>query len=526
MAHTYKVEPKDRHVYVQTDNEDNLGEKPYFVWDIDGEGHEQEMEKEGNLYTIDRQGGIRPFYYYHIEYKDTGKVDKKNGGEYCYNPISMMQKASVATRLQHKQPLVHTLKEGKTVGKIKWESPHNYNNDDITEPTILVARTFHPQKDNNPNIVGLIFTSDNISCFSHHATRLRQETDVCGAVLDPNKIEELKSLDGKKVKLEIKDNKIHFEETDKPAKPIEYNRTIDVPKLKPCDRILTSKEYTSDVIGAKAVNLRRLEELQELGKIDVIIPKSMALPSGYLEPFAGTTKMEIDNYIRYWNECMDSGKLDNLINTLKDNGIDGKNGIMVRSAFNGEDLPNYSAAGIYRTFPSYLDPEALFECITSVVDSKFGSNAVYSRKMYNIPEENIQPGIILQERIEPDYKYTLYTDDKKGNLKIELYSDKKWRDEDAVQPNVFTYNRKTGELSYDSIQLAYPMVTFDENEKIVELEPLKYDLSDNKELFEQLKKVAKNALVVEKEFGNVPQDIEGGIKGNDIYFWQTRNIVY
>ena len=37
-------------------------------------------------------------------------------------------------------------------------------------------------------------------------------------------------------------------------------------------------------------------------------------------------------------------------------------------------------------------------------------------------------------------------------------------------------------------------------------------------------KVAQNALVVEQEFCT-PQDIEGGIKDDDIYFWQTRNIV-
>ena len=39
-----------------------------------------------------------------------------------------------------------------------------------------------------------------------------------------------------------------------------------------------------------------------------------------------------------------------------------------------------------------------------------------------------------------------------------------------------------------------------------------------------LETVVKNALKLEKYFG-VAQDIEGGIKGDNIYFWQTRNIV-
>ena len=370
----------------------------------------------------------------------------------------------------------------------------------------------------------MIFTSDDIAEFSHESTRLRQETNVCGAVLEPNVIEKLISLDGKNVELEIKDNKIHFEESDKPAKPIEF-KTINVPKLKPCDKILTSNEYTPDVIGAKAVNLRRLEKLKEQGKIDVIIPKSMALPSGYLEPFLhGYDKESVDSYLRFYGECMKNGMMESLIQILKDNGIDGKDGLMVRSSFNGEDLPDYSAAGVYTSKPIFMDPESLLSCIDTIANSKYNHNAEYSRKRYNIPEENIQPGIILQERINADYKYTLYTDDQKGNLKIELYSDNAWKQADTVQPHIFTYNKKTKELSYDSIQMRYPMVTFNENEEIIDIEPIENDLSNNKKLSEQLKKIAQNALIVEKEFG-VPQDIEGGIKGNDIYFWQARNIV-
>ena len=67
-------------------------------------------------------------------------------------------------------------------------------------------------------------------------------------------------------------------------------------------------------------------------------------------------------------------------------------------------------------------------------------------------------------------------------------------------------------------------VTFDENMNIIDSEPIKNDLSKNKKLFKQLNKLVKNALVIEKEFG-APQDIEGGIKDNDLYVWQTRNIV-
>lgn len=54
--------------------------------------------------------------------------------------------------------------------------------------------------------------------------------------------------------------------------------------------------------------------------------------------------------------------------------------------------------------------------------------------------------------------------------------------------------------------------------------PLKSDLSYKPELFEMIQKLFENAIFIEKEFGT-PQDIEGGFLDDDIYLWQTRNIV-
>jgi hypothetical protein len=527
-AHFYKIEPRDKKVYVQTDNKPYLGEKPYLVWYNDNEEKiEEKMEKEGDLYSVKSCFDAKPETY-HIEYKDTKKIDVKNGKRYFINPELLMQKASVATRIQYRQPIIHTIKEGKTVGKIKYQDSNVWKkNDDIKEPTIIVTRTFHSEID-NPNIVGLILTLDDIAGYSHLGTRLRQEVDVCGAVPDTNIANELKSLNGKNVEIELKDNQIFFKETDKPAKPMEF-KTIEVPKMKYCNKILTSKEYSPDVIGAKAVNLRRLEELKEKGKIDVIIPKSIALPHNYLEPYmeklSGVTKDEkFEEYCEQFDKFVTDGEINPLIDYIKKSGLNYKDGLMVRSAFNGEDLPNYSAAGIYKTYASGIDAEGLFDSIRIVANSKNGHDAIFSRKMYNIPEEKIQPGVIIQERIVPDYKFTLYTDDKKGNVKVELYSDKKWYNDNANLPNVFIYNKKTGKLNYNSVQMINPMATFNEDGDLTELEPVKYDLSEKKDLFEQIKKLCQNALVIEKEFGH-PQDIEGGFKDNNIYLWQSRNIV-
>ena len=94
-----------------------------------------------------------------------------------------------------------------------------------------------------------------------------------------------------------------------------------------------------------------------------------------------------------------------------------------------------------------------------------------------------------------------------------------------IAPHVFTYHKDTGELTYDSVMMYNRSVLFDENGKLTDNQAVRYDLSENERVLALVKKLALNALEIEKEFG-APQDIEGGIKGNDIYLWQTRNIVF
>ena len=522
-AHSYQVEAQMNMVKIQTDNENKLGNAPYLVYQSRWGMKENKMNKEGDLYTFSTRMSS-PDFKYHILYKDSGNVDLKNGKNYEINTQKMLNEVIRKSRETHRQPNIFTVKEGKTIGRLYYQDNGNEELPDINTPTILITRKFRNNTIlENPNIVGIIYTTFDFGSLSHETTRLRNQTNVCGAIFEPETIEKLISLDGKNIELELKDDKISFKETDKIGEPIKYPH-IDVPELKPSNRILTSKEYTPDLIGAKAVNLRRLEELKEDDKIDVIIPKSIALTSEYLKPFVGCDN-DYDKFIKLNEEFIDNGRINEIVKELRANGIEGRD-IIVRSAFNGEDLPNFSAAGLYESRGLWHSEfeDTLLQCIMVVADSKDTAKAHSIRKLYGIPDESIQLGVILQQQIVPDYKFTLYTDDKKGNLKIDLYSDDGWRHTDAIVPHTFTYNRENNTLTYDSIQIEYPVGKFDENQVMESITPPKHDLSGNKELFEQLKKVAQNALVVEKEFG-APQDIEGGIKDGEIYFWQSRNIV-
>lgn len=146
-----------------------------------------------------------------------------------------------------------------------------------------------------------------------------------------------------------------------------------------------------------------------------------------------------------------------------------------------------------------------------------------SRKKYGIKDEDIKPTVLIQNRIDPDYEFTLYTQDGENNVRIELKESPYFHK--TVSPYVFVYNKNTGELKQESIQEVQPTVTYDEDFKIIDESSLHDPISESYEKYEKLlKKLAQNVLIIENELG-APQDIEGGFLDDEIYLWQTRNIV-
>lgn len=535
-AHTYKIEPKSP-VLIRTDNNPYLGEEPELV--VTNQDEVIPMEKDNGLYSAEplMTNTIR----YHINYKDTGNTDLKNGKDYEINYNKMRQDAAFALCNQYRQPLVQTLTKGKTTGKVVSTEQFNGDISKINEPFILVTDELLQVE--NPNLVGYIFTAERFMDFTFGGFPERKCTDVCAFVYDPKVIKRLENLHGQKIELEAGDDYIRFNKTDKPSQSKIYPK-IDVPKLTPCDKILTSNEFSSDVIGAKAVNLRRLEELKEQGKIDVIIPKSIALPHGYIQNLWDNNEEQgklyqakKDSYVckeharsKYSGEYAEKSMAE-LRKVLKENGITSQE-LMIRSAFNDDDLPNYPSEKLYDSTIVFLDSlneernkKELYNCILNNVSiSKWEPRPRELRQKYQIPDEDIKVGVLIQERINCNNYFKIHTNTDSGKLKVELYTNEWAAVSDSHRPHVFSYDKENGEISYDSIQKMDPSVTFNEDGEIIDIDPIEEDLSSNNNILVLVRKMAENALVVEKEFG-APQDIEGGIKEDNIYFWQSRNIV-
>ena len=284
--------------------------------------------------------------------------------------------------------------------------------------------------------------------------------------------------------------------------------------MRKVDKILSLDECEKDTVGNKAYNLKRMKNLVKEGKLkNVIIPNAFVLPYGYLEKVENIIAKNPNNL---WHD-------NKILDEIKDyaSKVITQRDIMVRSAFNGEDLEGYSAAGLYDSHPQDTKNLLLYD-IYEVMNSKNKLIAVKSREKHNIPDDLIKPSVIIQDRINSDYSFTTYTEAPfdKNKILIELFINKKrWCKPDPYQ---ITYNKLTKELKIEKQHSQYEEYLFDENYKLLDKKTT--PLTDINKIWNTLENLVKNALVLEKEFGK-PQDIEGGIKDGQLYFWQTRNIV-
>ena len=492
-------------IYISTDNSENLGSHPV----LQTENKQIPMVYDGKYYTTEYN--IYDTYKYKIKYEDTGKYEN-NGKEKYFTPEKLR---ALIKQMKTTPNLV--LSEGSAQGKLVQAK----NIDDTLlkskEPLIIICDNNEEWEKcykyfNRTN--GIILKSGTADLLSHFAALCRDYFSFGMLVTDKKILNDLNNLEGKFIFISNENENIEYKPIEKIIKSNSKTNTIEIPQIRKVDRILSLDECEKDTVGNKAYNLKLMKNLVKERKLkDVIIPNAFVLPSGYLEKVENIITENPDNL---WHD-------NKILDEIKDyaSKIITQRDVMVRSAFNGEDLEGYSAAGLYDSHPQDTKDLILYD-IYQVMNSKNKPIAVKSREQHNIPDDLIKPSVIIQDRIISDYSFTTYTEAPfdKNKMLIELFINKeRWCKPDPYQ---ITYNKLTKKLKIEQEHSQYEEYLFDENYKLIHKQST--SLKNINEIRDIIENLVKNALVLEKEFGK-PQDIEGGIKNGQLYLWQTRNIV-
>lgn len=492
-------------IYISTDNSENLGSHPI----LETENKKIPMVYDGKYYTTEYN--IYDTNKYKIKYEDTGKYEN-NGKEKYFIP----EKLRLLTNQMKKTPNL-ILSEGSAQGKLVQAK----NIDDTLlkskEPLIIICDNDEEWEKcckyfNRTN--GIILKSGTNDLLSHFAALCRDYFSFGELITDKKILNDLNNLEGKLIFISNNKDNLEYFQINNITKSSRGKNTIEIPPMRRVDKILSLDECEKDTVGNKAYNLKRMMNLVREGKLqNVIIPNAFVLPHAYLEKVENIIKENPDNQ---WKDNKILDEIKNYISKV----ITQRN-VMVRSAFNGEDLEGYSAAGLYDSHCQNTKDLLLYD-IYEVMNSKNKPIAIKSREKHNIPDDLIKPSVIIQDGIISDYSFTTYTEAPfdKNKILIELFITKnKWCKPDPYQ---ITYNKLTKELKIEQEHSKYEEYLFDENYKLIDKKASQPN--DVKKVWDVVKNLVKNALVLEKEFGK-PQDIEGGIKNGQLYFWQTRNIV-
>ena len=524
-ANFYTVEKRGKYYSldrISTDNAEKLGEKPVLRSSID----DFPMTYDGKYYTTKVPSYLEN---YRIYYSDTGKYEK-NGEEQKINPTKLKDIAIIEDRKFNKLPQEYSFAKGEASGKVF------VNTFDVPKdiPVILILDEIKDEQTlilNIPdNVKGVITASCNYDILSHAANLTRNKISVMSIIWDKDKLESLKSDVGKYIYINNEDGVLEYKEIEPDLAKVESKlvKKIEVPKLENVERLLNFNELTPQNCGNKGYRLSVMQKLVEEGKLkDIQIPKGFVIPEGYIKKYR--EYIDIEDEEESYNRIRDGIYTNDTEDKVVEMGLP-RRSLIIRSNFNTEDLGSFSSAGIYLSDSAgqsrnvgNLILEA-HEITNLSLDEELNPIAKKTHEKYGIQEKDVQPSVIIQDRIHSDYNFTVYSDDGDNNMIID-FSDFKLG---YLNPGnaLIKYNKKTKELKIERNQSPIAEYIFDENGKIIDQKHPIDRINKNWDVLTSLLGIVTSGALVLEKFFKHPQDIEGGItKDGKVYFWQTRDIV-
>lgn len=530
-----------------------------------------EMEKCGDVYEdVPSCSTLNDRLFYAVYYKDTGKWDDNHGKGYTIDPLKIVNSAISFDKKEHNQPLLRIIRSGTTKGKVIVSdtlSKFLIALPKSDEPVIAVVGDFGKESKYGayipPNVKSVVFTKIASSTLKHKVAYAGSQVAASAVLYDEKKIKTLQKMAGKFINLDISQDSLKW----KHIKPIIFEPQdaaqpeIKIPEIVTSYKLLKSEEYKPELVASKAYKLRKLEEMKARGGLkDVIIPSSFVIPSGIYDktlaanpeiakdierriqkingiPDSDTLKQELEELRHVIYEPADFGEsspkipeeIQQEITAFK-NGLSLENFKIARSSFNGEDAKGHSTAGLYDSeLENDFWMKSIFGAIKSVWSSKWNYRAYLSRRKNNIDHAKIKPIVMIQDFIDADYRFTIYTKDPESSSRNRLLIE--MGPGESINPYTIRYDKDKKEVKIEQIARKPRNIILDDKFRIVSADSVDDPILSNLEQWNPLlKKVCNAAEEIEKEFG-APQDIEGGIKlgaennidNAQIYFWQTRD---
>jgi phosphoglucan,water dikinase len=444
------------------------------------------------------------------------------------------------------QPAWDVVVSGQATGRLTCAE---HLNGSVSEPRIVLLPQAEGDEEIPAGITGLVLAHD-LPHLSHLGVRARQAGVVLVVCEEAAQLEELKRFEGMIIALSASAEKVAWQPAAAAvaAATAPPPRAVRIPQVRllPEPFCLPLEQALANRSGNKADGVRRLAELAQHPEAGFKTPPALVIPFGTLvAALQEVPKIEVEyrqlvNAVDASSDGLSAARqLRELIQQLPlpETILAGVTAnfsrhvrLMVRSSANDEDLANLSGAGLYESVAN-VPPADVAPVVRAVWASLWTRRAVLSRQQAGLPQAQAHMAVLLQQMLVPDFSFILHTvnpiNHRRGEAYAELvvglgetlasaatrgnpyrllcdghsgavttlafasFSDALWPDPDG--------GLRCGKVDYSRVSLS--------------LEP-----AARAQLGRRLGALAQ---LVESAF-HAPQDIEGIVKGEEIYLVQAR----
>ena len=201
--------------------------------------------------------------------------------------------------------------------------------------------------------------------------------------------------------------------------------------------------------------------------------------------------------------------------------------VAVRSSATAEDLPDASFAGQQETYLNIKGEKNLLEAVQKCWASLYGARAIYYRSKQGFDDRSVNIAVVVQQLINAEKAGVMFTSHPVTGEPLVIIEGAWGLGESvvsgSVSPDKYILDQRTGNVIDRLIaQKKIAIVSDgDHGTRTLDLPPDKQDapvLTDD-----EISQLAKFGMIAESHYG-VPQDVEWGIVGSEIYILQSRPI--
>jgi pyruvate,water dikinase len=201
--------------------------------------------------------------------------------------------------------------------------------------------------------------------------------------------------------------------------------------------------------------------------------------------------------------------------------------VAVRSSATAEDLPDASFAGQQETYLNIKGEKNLLEAVQKCWASLYGARAIYYRSKQGFDDRSVNIAVVVQQLVNSEKAGVMFTSHPVTGEPLSIIEGSWGLGESvvsgSVSPDKYVFDQRTGKVIDRLIAQKKTEIISDGDHGTRTLDvPVGRQeapvLSDD-----EVARLAKFGAIAETHYG-VPQDVEWGIVGTEIYILQSRPI--